>query len=292
ARRPQWSPSNVGLELGIVLLRDSSNESNERARSVTAAQTGLALSSRLLPFLLSVFFLKCPRSHAFAIREIHPRSLLASRFCTGHRAALRRDGGRKRDAAKKKRAGKEGRLHLATQGTVHRGPEDTVTAWNSPSFCTACCRDKEHPHLVARRGASTAQGTFEAMILQYVPTCLYYPQIRPHCRTFDVQISSTLTEHYCHIARAAYQFIAKVIARVLKATSYRNGTSGYYGTTWPEGLRTARAAHFCIPVTPHSDPTEQPHPAGAMQQRLRRIRITKHWALSHLVPSSRATKRR
>ncbi|KAK1496151.1 hypothetical protein CTAM01_08338, partial [Colletotrichum tamarilloi] len=195
ARRPQWSPSNVGLELGIVLLRDSSNESNERARGATAAQTGLALSSRLLPFLLSVFFLKCPRSHAFAIREIHPRSLLASRFCTGHRAALRRDGGRKRDAAKKKRAGKEGRLHLATQGTVHRGPEDTVTAWNSPSFGTACCRDKEHPHLVAQRGASTAQGTFEAMILQYVPTCLYYPQIRPHCRTFDVQISSTLTEH-------------------------------------------------------------------------------------------------
>ncbi|KAK1535025.1 uncharacterized protein CCOS01_03777 [Colletotrichum costaricense] len=173
----------------------SSNESNERARGATAAQTGLALSSRLLPFLLSVFFLKCPRSHAFAIREIHPRSLLASRFCTGHRAALRRDGGRKRDAAKKKRAGKEGRLHLATQGTVHRGPEDTVTAWNSPSFGTACCRDKEHPHLVAQRGASTAQGTFEAMILQYVPTCLYYPQIRPHCRTFDVQISSTLTEH-------------------------------------------------------------------------------------------------
>ncbi|KAG7053360.1 hypothetical protein JMJ77_0000449 [Colletotrichum scovillei] len=54
----------------------------------------------------------------------------------------------------------------------------------------------------------------------------------------------------------------------------------YVNTTWPEGLRTARAAHFCFLVTPHSDPTEQPHPAGAMQQRLRRIRITKDWALS------------
>lgn len=114
-------------EAGNVLLRDSSNESDERARSATAAQAGLALSSRLLPFLLSVFFLKCPRSHAFDSRD--PSSLAIS-LALLHRplCSLRRDGGRKRDAAKKKRAGKEGRLHLATQGTVHRRPEDTVCA--------------------------------------------------------------------------------------------------------------------------------------------------------------------
>ncbi|EXF78467.1 hypothetical protein CFIO01_11899 [Colletotrichum fioriniae PJ7] len=65
------------------------------------------------------------------------------------------------------------------------------------------------------RGASTAQGTFEAMILQRLPDDL--PYLIP---------------------------------------------------TWPDGLRTARAAHFCVPVTPHNGPTEQPYPADAMQQRL------------------------
>ncbi|KAK1658933.1 hypothetical protein BDP55DRAFT_720302 [Colletotrichum godetiae] len=120
-------------------------------QGATFAQTGLALFSASLVFFL-IFFRTSSRSYALAIREIQS-SLLASRFCTGHRAALRRDDGRKRDtliAAKKKRAGKEGRLHLAN--TVHN-----------------CCRDKEHPHPVVQRGASTAQGTFEAMILQCLP---------------------------------------------------------------------------------------------------------------------------
>lgn len=127
------------------------------------------------------------------------------------------------------------------------------------------------------RGASTAQGTFEAMILQRLPD--YLPYLIPsmyllHCTTLGyvltaAHLTSRYPQHFqsitAHIAYVAYQFIAKFICPIHQGN---NITSGHCGTAWPDGLRTARAAHFCVPVTPRNDPTEQPYPADAMQQRL------------------------